>query len=213
VNWAEQRADMVERQLKRRGIHDQRVLAAFLEIPREEFLPESTQHLAYRDEPADIGFGQTISQPYMTALMVQTLRLGGSEKVLEVGGGSGYHAAVLGALSARVISIEFVPELAETARQNLFRTGRDHNITVVAGDGSRGYPPDMPYDAVSVAAAAPDVPEALLDQLNESGRMVIPVGSRDDQDLLFIVKSGGKFDRQVASLCRFVPLRGDQGWK
>ena len=204
---------MVERQLKRRGIHDKRVLAAFLEIPREEFLPDSTQHLAYRDEPADIGFGQTISQPYMTALMVQTLRLSGSEKVLEVGGGSGYHAAVLGALSARVISIEFVPELAETARQNLHKTGRDRNITVVVGDGSRGYSADMPYDAVSVAAAAPDVPAALLDQLNESGRMVIPVGSREDQDLLFIVKSGGTFDRQVASLCRFVPLRGDQGWK
>lgn len=204
---------MVERQLRRRGIRDSRVLAAFMEIPREEFLPEPTRHLAYEDEPAGIGFGQTISQPYMTALMAQELHLTGSEKVLEVGCGSGYHAAILGALAARVVSIERVPELADMARRNLERTALDQNVTVVEGDGSRGYAPEMPYDAVSVAAAAPEIPAALLDQLSDPGRMVIPIGSRDDQDLVVILKSHGMVKKHVASLCRFVPLLGDQGWR
>ena len=125
-----------------------------LKIPREEFVPEDNRSAAYSDEPLGIGYGQTISQPYMTALMVQCLELEGTETVLEVGGGCGYHAAVLGALAARVVTLELIPELATMARENLANTGRLGNVTVIAGDGSLGYPPEAPYDAISVAAAA-----------------------------------------------------------
>jgi protein-L-isoaspartate(D-aspartate) O-methyltransferase len=198
---------MVERQLRGRGIYDERVLAAMLEIPREEFVPEAHSDLSYADEPASIGYGQTISQPYMTGLMAQCLELTGSETVLEVGGGCGYHAAVLGALAARVISVELIPELAEMAHQNLERTGRAHNIEVINADGSRGYPEFAPYDAISVAAAAPEVPPALLDELKYPGRMVIPVGSSWDQELLVLYKSSTGIASHVAAYCRFVPLR------
>src|SRR5689334_15764827 len=169
---------MVEKQLRRRGIHDPRVLQAMLEIPREEFVPEF-RLMAYQDAATPIGYGQTISQPYMTALMAQVLELRGDETVLEVGSGCGYAAAVLGAVAARVISVEIVPGLAALARANLRRTGRDVNVTIVDGDGSLGYPPGAPYDAISVAAGAPDVPQGLLDQLNDPGRLTIPVGGRD----------------------------------
>jgi protein-L-isoaspartate(D-aspartate) O-methyltransferase len=198
---------MVERQLRARGIHDERVLAAMLEIPREEFVPERDRGAAYLDEPVSIGHGQTISQPYMTALMAQCLEIEGTEKVLEVGAGCGYHAAVLGALAARVIAIELIPELAEMARENLQRTGRARNITVVTGDGSLGYPEEAPYDAISVAAAAGDIPRALLDQLKDPGRLVIPVGSHWEQELRVVRKEGGRIDWRVATYCRFVPLR------
>lgn len=198
---------MVERQLRGRGIWDERVLAAMLEIPREEFVPEPQRASSYADEPASIGHAQTISQPYMVALMVQCLELAGSETVLEVGGGCGYHAAVLAALAARVITIELIPELARMARENLERTGRSRNIVVVNADGSRGYPEFAPYDAISVAAAASEVPPALLEQLKEGGRMVMPVGSGWDQELLVLHKSGGEVRSRVATYCRFVPLR------
>src|SRR5580693_284397 len=143
---------MVERQLRRRGIRDERVLRAMQEIPREEFVPPEARLDAYRDDPLQIGFGQTISQPYMTALMAESLELKGRETVLEVGSGSGYAAAVLGALAGQVISVEIVPKLAQLARENLRRTGRDTNVEVVIADGSVGYPPLAPYDAISVAA-------------------------------------------------------------
>jgi protein-L-isoaspartate(D-aspartate) O-methyltransferase len=207
VDWAIRRRLMVERQLRGRGIWDERVLAAMLEIPREEFVPEAQRAAAYADEPASIGHGQTISQPYMVALMVQCLELKGSETVLEVGGGCGYHAAVLGAVAARVITIELVPELARMARQNLERTGRSHNILVINGDGSQGYPESAPYDAISVAAAAPEIPPALIEQLKDGGRMVMPVGSGWDQELRVLYKSGGEISSRVAAYCRFVPLR------
>lgn len=202
---------MVERQLRARGIHDERVLAAMLEIPREEFVPEPHRAASYADEPASIGHGQTISQPYMVALMAQVLELTGTETVLEVGGGCGYHAAVLGALAARVITVELVPELAALARQNLERTGRSRNILVVNADGSRGYPEGAPYDAISVAAAAPEVPPALLDQLRDPGRLTMPVGPSWDQELLVLRKAGGKVTSRVATYCRFVPLREGPG--
>jgi protein-L-isoaspartate(D-aspartate) O-methyltransferase len=181
------------------------------QIQREEFVPADSRLLAYVDEPISIGYRQTISQPYMTALMAERLQLQGWEKVLDVGTGSGYAAAVLGALAARVVSIELIPGLAAIARDNLGRTGRGYKVTIVIGDGSLGYPPEAPYDAISVAAAAPEMPQSLLDQLNDPGRLVIPIGEWDDQELRVLVKQNGKIESSVATLCRFVPLRGGEG--
>jgi protein-L-isoaspartate(D-aspartate) O-methyltransferase len=213
MDYTEQRRKMVERQLRARGIHDERVLSAMLEIPREEFVPEDVRHLSYCDEPLPIGEDQTISQPYITALMVQCLGLRGDERVLEVGAGCGYHAAILGAVGSSVISLEIVPELADLARENLARLGRAGNIEVIAGDGSFGFPSAAPYDAVSVAAAAPEVPGPLLAQLRDPGRLVIPVGAYRDQDLKLITKEAGRIMSRIVACCRFVPLRGGQGWR
>ncbi len=204
---------MVERQLRGRGIRDERVLFAAGEIPREEFVPVESRVLSYRDNPVNIGFGQTISQPYMTALMAECLALRGSETVLDVGAGSGYSAALLGALAASVYAIELIPALAALARKNLERTGRGGNVVVIAGDGSLGYPEFAPYDAISVAAGAPDVPPALIEQLRDPGRLVIPVGPMADQELRVVTKRNGKMESRVVTLCRFVPLRGLQGWQ
>src|SRR5436190_18500079 len=185
---------MVEAQLRKRGIADERVLRAMRQIPREEFVPQELRVLAYRDDPVQIGYGQTISQPYMTALMAEVLELTGTETVLEVGAGSGYAAAVLGALAARVISVEIVPGLVQMARRNLQRARRDANVTIVQGDGSVGYPEFAPYDAITVAAGAPDLPPSLLDQLRDPGRLAIPVGDRLDQELRVYVKGDGRVD-------------------
>ncbi len=212
TDWEAQRLQMVEQQLRRRGIHDERVLEAMSKIPREQFLPEKVRPWAYADEPLSIGYGQTVSQPYMTALMAQALELKGTEKVLEVGTGCGYAAAVLARLAAKVITIEIVRELADMARRNLEAAGLADKVMVVTGDGSRGYPDLAPYDAISVAAAAPNIPPALIEQLNDPGRLVIPVGSLSEQELVVLTKSGGKTKRRVAALCRFVPLRGGEGW-
>ena len=212
-DWGPERERMVERQLRKRGVHDERVLQAMMTIPREEFVPLESRVCSYRDEPVQIGWGQTISQPYMIALMAELLELTGAETVLEVGSGSGYHAAVLGMLAARVVSIELIPALARQARQNLLRTGRAGNIQVVCGDGSHGWPDGAPYAGISVAAGAPAIPAALLEQLNDPGRLVIPVGARADQELRVIGKSGGRMEERVATGCRFVPLRGEGGWR
>ncbi|HLI84684.1 MAG TPA: protein-L-isoaspartate(D-aspartate) O-methyltransferase [Bryobacteraceae bacterium] len=212
-DFASERRKMVERQLRRRGIRDERVLAAMRQIPREEFVPLDSRLSAYADEPIAIGYRQTISQPYMTALMAEQLEIQGGEKVLEVGAGSGYAAAVLGMLAARVVSIELIPGLAAIAANTLARTGYGYNVAIIAGDGSLGYPPEAPYNAISVAAAAPEAPQALLDQLNDPGRLVIPVGEWDDQELRVFVKRAGKIESRVVTLCRFVPLRGGEGWR
>lgn len=206
-DWASERRRMVDRQLVQRGIRDARVLDAMLSIPREEFVPLERRISSYQDEPLPIGHGQTISQPYMIALMAELLELRGTETVLDVGGGSGYHAAVLGRLAARVVSIEIIPALARLAEQTLLRTGLSGNITVISGDGSEGWPGAAPYAGISVAAAAPEIPAGLLAQLGECGRLVIPVGGRRDQELRVIVRSGGVIQQRVATLCRFVPLR------
>jgi protein-L-isoaspartate(D-aspartate) O-methyltransferase len=208
-----QRLHMVEAQLRRRNIIDERVLAAMAAIPREEFVPEGARHRAYADEPISIGDGQTISQPYMTALMAQVLELSGEERVLEIGAGSGYAAAVLGLMAREVIAVEILPRLASLAWDNLARCGCDRNVRVVQADGSLGYPEEAPYDAISVAAAAPAVPAMLRDQLADAGRLVIPVGGLDEQELVVETKRGGKVTSRIASRCRFVPLRGGFGWK
>jgi protein-L-isoaspartate(D-aspartate) O-methyltransferase len=205
-------AEMVEQQLRRRGIRDQRVLNAMLQIPRQEFVPVNLRREAYSDAPLAIGHGQTISQPYMTALMAELLELRGVEKVLDVGTGSGYHAAVLGALAREVISIERIPELAEIARDNLRRTGLDGNITVMCGDGSVGVPRLEPFDAISVAAAAPATPPTLLAQLRDPGTLVIPAGTRKDQELQVVRKENGEIATRVVSGCRFVPLLGREAF-
>jgi protein-L-isoaspartate(D-aspartate) O-methyltransferase len=207
------RREMVERQLRKRGIRDERVLQALGAIPREEFVPEQWAAVAYVDKPIQIGYDQTISQPFITGLMAEALDLRGDETVLEVGAGSGYAAAVLGLLARRVVAVEIVPELADIARANLRRTGLDANVIIVEGDGSAGYPPGAPFDAISVAAAAPDIPVALLAQLHDPGRLVIPVGGWDEQDLRVVTKRGGQIDSRVATSCRFVPLRGEEGWR
>jgi protein-L-isoaspartate(D-aspartate) O-methyltransferase len=212
-DWAEERRRMVETQLRRRGIRDERVLAAMLQIPREEFVSPESRISAYNDEPLPIGFGQTISQPYMTALMAQELRLQGSETVLELGAGCGYAAAVLGMLARRVITMEIIPGLAAVAESNLARTGWGFRVRVVAGDGSWGFAGEAPYDAISVAAGAPEIPPALVEQLRDPGILVIPVGDFKDQELRVLRKRSGRIEQNVATLCRFVPLRGGGGWR
>jgi protein-L-isoaspartate(D-aspartate) O-methyltransferase len=212
-DWYSERRRMVEIQLRRRGIRDERVLAAILEIPREEFVPLDSRLMAYQDGPIHIGEGQTISQPYITALMAESLALQGTERVLEVGAGCGYAAAVLGSLAAEVITLEIIPWLARLARENLHRTGRDRNVQVVAGDGSGGYAEGAPYDAISVAAGAPEVPSALMEQLNDPGILVIPVGPLDDQELRVVTLRDGHVNCRVPTMCRFVPLRGGEGWQ
>ncbi len=204
---------MVDTQLRRRGIRDERVLAAMLAIPREEFVPLEARLVAYQDAPIHIGDGQTISQPYMTALMAESLELQGTESVLEVGTGCGYAAAVLGQLAARAITLEIIPRLARQARDNLRRTVRDGNVRVVTGDGSGGFAEEAPYDAISVAAGAPEIPAALLEQLNDPGILVIPVGAMEDQELRVLTMRGGRVNCRVPTMCRFVPLRGGEGWR
>jgi protein-L-isoaspartate(D-aspartate) O-methyltransferase len=202
---------MVERQLRRRDVEDERVLAAMARVPRELFLPEALRGRAYDDAALPIGGGQTMSQPYIVAKMSELLSLDGDERVLDVGTGSGYHAAVLAELADEVVTIERVPELAERARQALAAAGHD-NVEVRVGDGTLGVPDRAPYDAIAVAAAAPMLPQSLYDQLKTGGRIVVPVGGRSNQRLELIVKSpeGPAVVRSVP--CRFVPLVGREGF-
>jgi protein-L-isoaspartate(D-aspartate) O-methyltransferase len=203
---------MVERQLRQRGIADERVLAAMGRVPRELFVPEDERELAYADGALPIGFGQTISQPYIVAVICSLLELAGNERVLDVGTGSGYQAAVLAELAAEVITIERVPELVERAREALAAGGYPH-VDVRLGDGSVGVPDRAPFDAIGVAAAAPDVPEALYEQLVEAGRLVLPKGSRWGQDLVLVVKTRGGPVERASVPCRFVPLLGAEGFE
>jgi protein-L-isoaspartate(D-aspartate) O-methyltransferase len=207
---AEARARMVERQLRRRGIADERVLRALGRVPRELFVPESVRHLAYADGALPIGFEQTISQPFIVATICTLLGLGGDERVLDVGTGSGYQAAVLAELAEEVVTIERVPELAERAREALAAAGYDVEVRV--GDGSVGVPERAPFDAIAVAAAVPTVPPALYEQLVEGGRLVVPRGGRMGQDLVLVERTpAGPVERRSVS-CRFVPLLGEEGF-
>jgi protein-L-isoaspartate(D-aspartate) O-methyltransferase len=209
---AEARARMVELQLRSRGIVDERVLAAMARVPRELFVPDNLAHLAYEDGALPIGFGQTISQPFIVATICSLLGLSGSEQVLDVGSGSGYQAAVLAELAAEVVSIERVPELGESAREALRQAGYE-NVEVRVGDGSLGVPERAPYDAIAVAAAAPVIPPALYEQLVAGGRLVVPRGGRWGQDLVLVERtSAGPVERRSVS-CRFVPLLGEEGFR
>jgi protein-L-isoaspartate(D-aspartate) O-methyltransferase len=203
---------MVERQLRARGIRDDRVLEAMDRVPREDFVPRELRARAYDDAALPISAGQTISQPYMVARICTELGLHGHERVLDVGTGSGYQAAVLAELAAEVHSIERIPELAEEARDALAAAGYGDRVHVHVGDGTRGLPDHAPYDAIAVAAAAPEMPESLYEQLAERGRLVVPVGHRWEQFLQVIVRSpeGPAVLRTVP--CRFVPLLGAEGF-
>ena len=204
---------MVERQLRSRGIADTRVLEAMARVPRELFVPEGERARAYEDEPLPIGFGQTISQPLMVALICQEASVRPGHRVLDVGAGSGYQAAVLAELGATVHAVERVPELAEFARANLERTGYDERVAVHVGDGTLGLAEHAPFDRIVVAAAAPQPPASLYAQLVPNGRLVVPVGGRRDQRLEVIVASpeGPAIVRTVP--CRFVPLVGAEGFR
>ena len=202
---------MVEMQLRQRDIVDERVLEAMSRVQRELFVPAEERARAYADAALPIGSGQTISQPYMVARICEVLALRGTERVLDVGTGSGYQAAVLAELAAEVVTIERIPELAEVAKRTLREAGYD-NVEVRIGDGTLGVPDLAPFKAIAVAAAAPDVPETLYAQLEPGGRMAIPVGKRRSQDLLLVVRSpeGPAVIRSVP--CRFVPLLGEEGF-
>jgi protein-L-isoaspartate(D-aspartate) O-methyltransferase len=210
-DFAAQRAEMVEKQIRGRGIADPRVLQAMLEVPRHEFIPSASLAEAYADKPLSIGEGQTISQPYMVAAMSAALGLGGRERVLEVGTGCGYQAAVLSRLAGDVYSVESRGSLALAARARLERLGYK-NVHVHCGDGTLGLAGCAPFDAILVTAAAPAIPEPLVQQLGESGRMVIPVGSSEYQKLTLVQKSGAEMTTRVLEECRFVPLIGRHGW-
>jgi len=209
--FARPRARLVER-LRASGIRDERVLGAIGQVPRHELVPEALRDAAYRDTPLLIGDGQTISAPRVVALMTQALALAGDERVLEVGTGSAYQAAVLSRLAAAVVSVERVPRLAARARTALDRMGVA-NVVVHLGDGTRGRPQDGPFDAIVITAGGPEVPRPLLDQLAVGGRLVGPFGGRDAQRLLRITHLGeGRYRREDLGLCRFVGLIGAHGW-
>jgi protein-L-isoaspartate(D-aspartate) O-methyltransferase len=204
---------MVEGQIRKRGILNPRVLKAMGSVPRHSFVPEPVKNQSYEDRALAVGHGQTISQPYMTALMAASLELTGCERVLEVGAGCGYAAAVLGAIAREVTTVEILPELVRVARANLRRTGRDTNVRIVEGDGGWGMRrmrsttrSRWQRPLSGRAAHSPD-------QLNDPGFSVIPVGSREDQELRVITKCRGGVHSRIATLCRFVKLRGGEGWR
>ena len=208
---AERRAAMVRDQIGARGIRDARLLAAMRELPRHEFLPEDVWAQAYDDRPLAIGEGQTISQPYMVAAMTQAASVGGADRVLDVGTGSGYQAAVLARLGRTVVSIERRPALAARARATARRLGIV-NLVVLDGDGTEGVPVFAPYDAILVAAGAPAVPKSLVAQLADGGRLVIPVGSAELQHVTVVRRDGDRLTEERREGCVFVPLVGRQGW-
>jgi len=212
VDYKKLREEMVKKQLIPRGINDRKVLDAFLKVERERFVPLSSRRDAYRDFPLSIGEGQTISQPYMVALMTQCLELTGSEKVLEIGTGSGYQTAILALLSRQVYSVERIPSLAERAKKLLSEMGYS-NVRIFVGDGSMGLKEYSPYERILVTAGAGDIPPPLIEQLDEEGIMVIPVGDVYSQELIVAKKQKGKILKRKVERCVFVPLIGKYGWE
>jgi protein-L-isoaspartate(D-aspartate) O-methyltransferase len=209
--FALERDRMLDDQLRRRDITDRRVLDAMRQVPRHRFIQPADRHLAYADSPLPIGMRQTISQPYIVALMTQWLEPEPDDQVLEIGTGSGYQAAIMARLVRQVISVERIPELAAEARRILADLGVS-NVQVVDGDGTCGYPDQAPYAGILVTAGAPRVPDPLLQQLAEGGRLVLPIGSRDGQMLERWTRHGDDFHRERIAPVAFVPLIGEQGW-
>ena len=213
--FATMRKKMVDSQIRSRGIRDERVLEAMEKVPRHFFVEEGLQDQAYSDHPLPIGERQTISQPYIVALMTEALALTGTEKVLEIGTGSGYQAAVLAELADRVFSTERLPRLADRARKILYAL-RYSNVLIKVGDGTQGWSEEAPFDGIIVTAGAPKVPKPLVQQLAVGGRLVIPVGDRYSQNLLRVVRLSedpGDVDEEDLGGCRFVDLIGEHGWK
>lgn len=206
-----ERREMVENQLRRRGIRDERVLQAMFKVPRHVFVPPALLDRAYDDRPLPIGESETISQPYIVAAMTQAVAIKTGDKALEIGTGSGYQAAILAELGAKVYTIERNPQLAEAARARLASLGYQA-IEVICGDGSEGYAPAAPYQGVLVTAGAPVVPAILLHQLADRGRMVVPIGNLRHQDLYLISKEGDEITRRILDPCQFVPLIGKYAW-
>ena len=203
---------MVERQIEARGIHNPRVLAAMREIPRHVFIPPPYDQSAYDDNPLPIGNGQTISQPYIVALMTELLHPDPSDNILEIGAGCGYQAAILSRLVHSLTSVERIPAIAILARNNLTALGIQ-NVEVIDGDGTQGYLQNAPYDGIIVPAATPEIPKPLTDQLADGGRLVAPVGGRDIQELVTLEKLGDRMISESHGGVRFVPLIGKHGWE
>lgn len=206
-----ERQAMVDGQLRARGIRNRRVLEAMARVPRHEFVPIAQAPAAYEDRALPIGEWETISQPYIVALMTEAAVVHMADRVLEIGTGLGYQAAVLAALGARVYTVERNASLAEEARQKLARLGYG-TVEVITADGTEGYAAAAPYDAILVTAGAPRIPQALIDQLGDGGRLVIPLGSREIQQLHLLVRRGEEFTDKTLEACQFVPLVGKQGW-
>ncbi len=212
INDEKERNRMVDEQIVTRGVTDARVLAALRKVPRHAFLPEAIRGMAYSDNALPLGEGQTMSQPYMVAIMSELLALTGSERVLEIGTGSGYQAAVLAELCEKVYTVERIKVLADRARENLDRLGY-RTVAIKVYDGTYGWKEQAPFDAIMVTAGSPDIPAPLVEQLTEGGRMVIPVGDRYGQILTKIVRTGGTTVTERSIPCVFVPLIGNHGWK
>jgi protein-L-isoaspartate(D-aspartate) O-methyltransferase len=213
TDFAADREEMIERQLRRRGITEQAIIDAFRAVPREAFVSGGYVHLAYGDHPLPIEAGQTISQPYIVALMIQAAEIKRGDTVLEVGAGSGYAAAVISRLAERVIGVERQPKLVEVSAERLKRLAYD-NVTVVEGDGTRGWPAAAPYDAILAAASGSHVPQPLVDQLGAGGRLVMPLGEPGSVQKLVKVRKNadGSIDQFDLCAVRFVPLIGEEGW-
>ncbi|MEK7482994.1 MAG: protein-L-isoaspartate(D-aspartate) O-methyltransferase [Planctomycetota bacterium] len=208
--YQSKRLEMVHHQLQNRDILDPKMIQVFREVPRHEFMEPASRYLAYEDYPVSIGEAQTISQPYIVALMTQSLQLTGNEKILEIGTGSGYQTAILSRLCKKVVTIERLESLSKKAQTALKNYS---NIRFVIGDGSLGFPQEAPYQGILVTAGAPKVPTELEQQLAEGGRIIIPTGTLDLQDLLIGIKKSGTITYSSMGGCRFVPLLGQSGWK
>ncbi len=212
IFFESERREMIEHQLRRRGVHDSRVLDAMFQVPRHEFVAPALVSRAYEDRPLPIGASETISQPYIVAVMTEAVGVQPGDKALEVGAGSGYQAAILAHLGAQVYALERNRHLAETARQRLARLGYE-GVEVICGDGTEGYTPAAPFQVIMVTAGSPpQIPQPLLAQLADGGRLVIPMGGRDYQELNLIFKHGDQIARRTIDPCQFVPLIGKYGW-
>jgi protein-L-isoaspartate(D-aspartate) O-methyltransferase len=208
ADFATKRERMMKEQLVMRGINGERVLAVMKKVPREQFVPEHLRAASYTDQPLPIGYNQTISQPYIVAFMTEQLRPEPQDRVLEIGTGSGYQAAILAELVAEVYSIEIIEPLAKTAESTLQRLGYK-NVQVKVADGYKGWPEHAPFDVIIVTCAPDHVPQPLIDQLKEGGRMIIPLGPFGDQDLYLLEKKNGQLERRAVSPVRFVPMTGE----